>query len=116
LNLIDCLFCRIAAKEIPSQPVYEDELVLAFHDINPAAPVHILLIPKQHISSLAEVTEQDQTLLGHLQVRASQIAREVGIEANGYRLVTNIGEDGGQTISHLHYHLLGQRLMQWPPG
>jgi len=114
--LSDCLFCRIVAKEIPNLTVFEDERVLAFHDINPAAPVHILLIPKQHFSSLAEVSNEDQALLGDLQLRAVQIAREVGLEDTGYRLVINTGVDGGQTVNHLHYHLLGGRLMQWPPG
>lgn len=116
LSLHDCLFCRIVAGEIPNRTVYEDESVLAFHDINPEAPVHILIIPKQHLSSLTEVGEADQALLGYLQVCASKIARAVGLAENGYRLVSNAGEDGGQTVNHLHYHLLGGRSMQWPPG
>lgn len=112
----ECLFCRMVAGEIPNRTVYEDERVLAFYDINPEAPVHILLIPKQHLASLAEVQERDQELLGHLQVCAAKIARDAGLAGTGYRLVCNAGEDGGQTVNHLHYHLLGGRSMQWPPG
>lgn len=114
--MAECLFCRIVAKEIPSKVVYEDKQVLAFHDINPAAPVHVLIVPKQHRTSLLDVTPDDQAVLGHLQLVAGQLAREFGLEERGFRLVSNCGEEGGQTIGHLHFHLLGGRTLQWPPG
>lgn len=112
----DCLFCKIAAKDIPSQVVYEDELVIAIKDINPSAPVHILLIPQNHIASLNDISAADELLLGHTQLAAMQIAREQNIAADGYRLVLNCGPLGGQEVMHLHYHLLGGREMLWPPG
>ena len=112
----DCLFCQIAAKKIPSQLVFEDDQIMAFKDINPVAPVHILVIPKKHIPSLAETSLEDQKLLGLIQVQAARIAAQEGIAESGYRLVANTRGDGGQTVGHLHYHLLGGRPMQWPPG
>jgi len=112
----DCLFCKIAAKEIPSKIVYEDNMVVAFEDINPSAPVHILLIPRKHLSSLNDISADDKTLLGHTQMVVAQIAREQNIAADGYRLVINCGPMGGQEVMHLHYHLLGGREMLWPPG
>jgi len=112
----DCLFCKIAAKDIPAKTVYEDELVIAIEDINPSAPVHILLIPKKHIASLNDVAAADESLLGHIQQVTAQIAREQNIAADGYRLVLNCGSLGGQEVMHLHYHLLGGREMLWPPG
>lgn len=112
----DCLFCRIAAKQIPSKIIFEDDDLVAIEDINPAAPVHILLIPRDHRSSLNEVTEADQGLLGHIQITASALARQLNIADNGYRLVCNCGMDGGQTVLHIHYHLLGGRELGWPPG
>lgn len=114
--LNDCLFCQIAAKKIPSQIVFEDDQIMAFKDINPVAPVHILVIPKKHIPSLAETSLEDQQLLGLIQVQAARIAVQEGIAEPGYRLVANTRDDGGQTVGHLHYHLLGGRSMQWPPG
>lgn len=111
-----CLFCQIIAKTIPSQIVYEDDQLVAFKDINPVAPTHILLIPRKHLSGLNEVTDADRDLLGHIQIQAARLAQQAGIAENGYRLVTNCGVEGGQTIEHLHYHLLGGRSMQWPPG
>lgn len=111
----ECLFCRIVAGSIPAKRVYEDEQSLAFADINPQAPTHVLVIPRQHIASTAESEESHAPLLGHLVAKAAQIAREAGL-ANGYRLVINTGEDGGQTVDHLHVHLLGGRHMSWPPG
>ena len=111
----DCIFCMIANKEIPSKIVYEDEKILCFHDLEPQAPVHVLLISKKHIGSLDEVLEEDQDLLGHLMLKVKDIARELGLE-KGYRLVNNCGEDGMQTVKHLHFHLLGKRRMLWPPG
>ncbi|HBQ24906.1 MAG TPA: histidine triad nucleotide-binding protein [Syntrophomonas sp.] len=112
----DCLFCKIAAKNIPSKIVYEDETIIAIEDINPCAPVHVLLIPKKHIASLNDISTTDASLLGHIQLAAAQIAREQNVAADGYRLVNNCGSLGGQEVMHLHYHLLGGREMLWPPG
>lgn len=113
---MDCLFCKIAAKEIPSTTVYEDDLVYAFRDIDPQAPVHILIIPKQHIGSVNEITDENCAIVGHIFKVAAEIAKKEGIAEDGYRVVTNIGENGGQTVGHLHYHMLGGRSLQWPPG
>lgn len=113
---MDCLFCKIAAKEIPSTTVYEDDLVYAFRDIDPQAPVHILIIPKQHIGSVNEITDENCAIVGHIFKVAAEIAKKEGIAEGGYRVVTNIGENGGQTVGHLHYHMLGGRSLQWPPG
>lgn len=110
-----CIFCKIAAGEIPADKVYEDEEVVAFHDLQPQAPVHVLLIPKKHLTSMEEVGLEDQPLLGHLLGRVPLIARQLGL-GDGYRLVINTGRDGLQTVPHLHVHLLGKRAMQWPPG
>jgi histidine triad (HIT) family protein len=112
----DCLFCKIGAKEIPAQAVYEDDKLLAVKDINPAAPVHILIIPKEHIPSLNDVTEEQAELVGHVQLVAAKLARQLGIADDGYRLVNNCGKLGGQDILHIHYHLLGGRQLGWPPG
>lgn len=111
----DCLFCKIASGAIPVTRLYEDEQVLAFPDIHPQAPVHILVIPKQHFASLAHTSASDSALLGHLLAATAGIARQQGL-AKGYRLVINTGPDGGQTVDHLHVHLLGGRHMGWPPG
>src|SRR5665213_59023 len=111
----DCLFCKIAAGTIPVTRLFENEQLLAFPDINPQAPVHILVIPKQHFSSLAHTTPSDTRLLGHLLTAATEVALQQGL-AKGYRLVINTGPDGGQTVDHLHVHLLGGRHMNWPPG
>ena len=111
----DCIFCMIASKEITSNVVYEDDKIIAFHDLEPQAPVHVLIIPKKHIASLDAVSAEDQELLGYLAVKVKDIAAELGLE-NGYRLVSNCGEDGLQTVQHLHFHLLGKRKMLWPPG
>jgi len=112
--LADCLFCRIVARQLEAKVVFEDNKLVAIHDINPAAPVHILLIPKKHLGSLSEVSEEDVELLGHLQVTASRLARELNLES--YRLVNNCGVSAGQSVFHIHYHLLGGRNFQWPPG
>lgn len=112
---MSCLFCKIADGSIPSTRVYEDEQCLAFADINPQAPVHLLIIPRKHIASLAKATAEDSALLSHLLWTAAEIAREKNLAA-GYRVVINIGENGGQTVDHLHLHLLGGRHMTWPPG
>jgi histidine triad (HIT) family protein len=111
----DCLFCKIVAGTIPAKRVYEDELCLCFADIHPQAPTHLLLISKQHIASLAEAGEGDAALLGHLMAKTAEVARSAGLE-RGYRVVVNTGADGGQTVDHLHLHLLGGRHMGWPPG
>jgi len=112
---MDCLFCKIAAGTTPATLLYEDESTLAFPDINPQAPVHILLIPRRHIASLADTTPAATPLLGHLLATARQIAHDRGLD-DGYRIVINTGQDGGQTVGHLHLHLLGRRHMGWPPG
>ena len=112
---MSCLFCKIVDGSIPSKAVYEDELCYAFADLHPQAPVHVLVAPREHIASLEETDQTDGALLGHLLWAAAEVAREKGL-AKGYRLVVNTGEDGGQTIEHLHVHLLGGRPFAWPPG
>jgi histidine triad (HIT) family protein len=112
----DCLFCRIVAGEIPSTRVAEDEHVVAIRDISPRAPTHVLLLPREHIRSAAELTEGDAALLGRLFASAAEIARNEGVAEGGYRIVTNIGSWGGQTVDHLHFHLMGGRAFSWPPG
>lgn len=111
----DCLFCKIVAGEIPSNRVYEDPVCIAFPDINPQAPKHFLLVPKEHIASHARAQAQHKALLGQLLLAAGELARSQKL-AKGYRVVMNTGEDGGQTVNHLHMHLLGGRAMTWPPG
>lgn len=113
--MADCIFCAIANKEIPSNIVYEDEKIICFKDLEPQAPVHVLIIPKKHIASMDDVQAEDQELLGHIMVKVKEIAQILQLE-NGYRLVNNCGEDGFQTVKHLHFHLLGKRKMTWPPG
>jgi len=109
------LFEKIAAREIPAGIVYEDDLVLAFRDINPQAPVHVVIVPKRPIPRIGEAGLQDQALLGHLLLKAAAVAKQLGL-ANGYRLVINNGPDGGETVPHLHCHILGGRHLAWPPG
>jgi histidine triad (HIT) family protein len=111
----DCLFCKIAAGEIPVKRVYEDDLCLCFPDIHPQAPTHLLLIPRKHIASYAHATKEDEALLGRLMAAAGDIATGQGL-SGGYRLVMNTGVDGGQSVDHIHLHLLGGRRMSWPPG
>jgi histidine triad (HIT) family protein len=111
-----CLFCRIAAGEIPSTMVHDDERVIAIRDIQPRAPTHILLIPRRHIASALALTEADGALLGRLFGVAADLARSLGLADGGYRLVTNVGQWGGQTVDHLHIHLMGGRSFSWPPG
>lgn len=111
----DCLFCKIVAGNIPAKRLYEDDLSLCFADINPQAPTHLLIIPKEHIASQAHAEEEHAALLGHLMAKAAAIARKQGLDG-GYRVVINTGPDGGQTVDHLHLHLLGGRHMTWPPG
>jgi histidine triad (HIT) family protein len=111
----DCLFCRIAAGEIPATRVHDDDLVFAIRDLNPQAPSHVLVLPREHVASAADLTEASGPLLGRLFAVAADIARREGLDG-GWRLVTNVGADGGQSVSHLHLHLLGGRAMGWPPG
>jgi histidine triad (HIT) family protein len=111
-----CLFCRISAGEIPSDTVYEDDLVFAINDINPVAPVHQLLISRRHIASAADLDDDDAAMLGRLFAVGAQLALDAGLPERGYRLATNIGADGGQSVPHLHVHLLGGRSFSWPPG
>ena len=110
-----CLFCKIVAGEIPSKKVFEDDRVYAFRDINPQAPTHILIVPRKHVASLAETTAEDQEMLGYLYLVAARMAKSEGL-SKGFRTVINTGPDGGQTVDHLHVHLLGGRAMMWPPG
>ena len=112
----DCLFCRIIAGQIPAKRVHEDDLVVAIDDINPVAPVHKLLMPRQHIASAAELGEGDGAMLGRLFAVAAQLAAAAGLPERGYRLVSNVGADGGQSVPHLHVHLVGGRRFAWPPG
>jgi histidine triad (HIT) family protein len=111
----DCLFCRMASGDIPVAKLHEDDLVFAIRDINPQAPTHVLVMPLAHVQSAAELTEADAPLLGRLFVVAKKIAEDDGL-GGGWRLVSNVGPDGGQTVPHLHLHLLGGRSMHWPPG
>lgn len=113
---MDCLFCKIIAGEIPGQKVYEDDYVYAFNDISPEAPVHVLVIPKKHIQSVSHVEQGDIETLGNIFLAIKKIAMELGIDKDGYRVVTNIGENAGQTVPHLHFHVLGGRSLKWPPG
>lgn len=112
----DTIFGKIIRREIPANIVYEDDLCLAFTDITPQAPTHILVIPKKSIPSLADATPMDKEILGHILLIIKQVADQQGLTEKGYRVVTNVGEDGGQTVFHLHFHLLGGRSLQWPPG
>lgn len=111
----DCVFCKIVKKEIPAEIFYEDESVLVFKDIHPAAPVHLLLIPKKHIPTLFDIKEEDELVLGRLQLTAVRLAKKLNLE-KGFRLVCNCKEHAGQMVFHIHYHLLGGRPLQWPPG
>lgn len=112
---MDCIFCKIARNEIPSKKLYEDDEIVAFNDLEPQAPVHVLIIPKAHISSANEITAENSEIVGKIFMVATKIAKEQGLE-KGYRIVNNCGEDGGQTVRHLHFHLLGGRKMKWPAG
>lgn len=110
------LFEKIIARQIPAQIVYEDDLVLAFRDISPQAPTHILIVPKKHVARIAEAGADDQALLGHLLLKAGEVAAKEGLREGGYRLVINNGRNGGESVPHLHCHILGGRQMAWPPG
>lgn len=112
---MDCIFCKIASGAIPSKKIYEDDKVIAFHDLAPQAPLHFLVIPKKHIATLNDLTEDDTLLAGHILFTAQRLAKELGCE-QGFRVVMNCNEHGGQTVYHIHLHVLGQRNMSWPPG
>lgn len=113
---MDCIFCKIANGEIPSTKVYEDDECVAFRDLNPQAPTHILVIPKTHIASVADITPENSAIVAHLFEVIAKVARQEGLDEKGYRVVSNIGESAGQTVPHLHFHILGGRDMTWPPG
>lgn len=113
--MADCIFCKIVSGDIPSNKVYEDELCLAFKDLNPQAPTHILVVPKEHIRSVDDINESNEAVVGHIFSVIAKIAKDEGLE-NGYRVVSNIGEQGQQSVPHLHFHILGGRDMTWPPG
>lgn len=113
---MDCLFCKLVAGEIPATILYEDQDVIAFEDIMPQAPVHFLVIPKKHISTLNDLTDKDKLVMGSLPIVASKIAKEKGVADDGYRLVMNCNENGGQTVYHIHMHVLADRKLTWPPG
>lgn len=112
----DCIFCKIIKGEIPSKKIYEDDKVLAFYDISPEAPVHFLVIPKQHIESVNSLNSENVDIVSHIFLTINKIANELGISEGGYRIVNNTGEDAGQTVHHMHFHVLGGRSLQWPPG
>ena len=112
----DCLFCKIIAGEIPSTKVYEDDKMLAFRDIDPQAPEHVIIIPKAHIASANEITEDNAEYIAHIWARIPEIAKSLGVAENGYRVVNNCGKDGGQTVHHIHFHLMGGREFAWPAG
>jgi histidine triad (HIT) family protein len=111
-----CVFCQIAAGEIDSDIIYQDDRVVAFRDLNPQAPLHVLIIPREHLTNIDAVAPAEAELLGHCMLIAAELARNEGMAESGYRLVANVGPHGGQSVDHLHFHLLGGRPMQWPPG
>jgi histidine triad (HIT) family protein len=116
MTMSDCLFCKIISRDIPASIVYEDDQLVAVNDINPPAPTHVLVIPKRHIATLADVRPEDDQLVGEMVRRAAAIAKERGLSAGGFRTVFNTNRDAGQTVFHIHLHLLGGRPMHWPPG
>jgi len=109
-----CLFCRIAAKELPAKVAYEDDLVVAFHDIGPQAPVHVLIVPRKHIATLNDVTVEDSALVAHMLQVAPKLAKQFGVDQTGYRTVFNVNAEAGQTVFHLHLHVIGGRRLSWP--
>lgn len=111
---MDCVFCKIVDGDIPSDTIYEDDQIIAFNDLDPQAPIHFLVIPKKHITSLATLDDSDRELISHIMVSIAKFAKDQGLDS--YRVVTNVGEDGGQTVPHLHFHVLGGRSFKWPPG
>lgn len=114
--MADCIFCKIINKEIPATIVYEDDKILAFEDINPQAPHHVLVIPREHIPTTNDLTPENSSLIGDMAYRAAQIAKERSLDQEGYRLVMNCQENAGQSVFHIHMHMLGGRSLQWPPG
>jgi len=112
----DCIFCKIAAGEIPAELIYEDELVVGFRDLNPQAPTHVLLIPRKHIATINDLQPEDEPIIGRLYSAAAKVAKQEGFAEQGYRTLINCNDDGGQTVFHIHLHLLGGRRMSWPPG
>ena len=114
--MADCIFCKIVSKEIPAEIVYEDDFVIAFKDLKPITPVHLLLVTKKHIPSLIDLTEEDVEIMGRLQLAARNIAEKLGFAAAGFRLVSNCGRDAEQIVPHIHYHLIAGRPLNWPPG
>ena len=112
---MDCIFCKIANGEIPATKVYEDDTVVAFNDLEPQAPTHILVIPKQHITSAADITEDNSSVIAHIFEVIAKLSKDSGMD-DGFRVVNNCGVDGGQTVHHIHFHLLARRNLQWPPG
>lgn len=112
----DCLFCKIINGEIPSKKLYEDDKIFAFYDIDPQAPTHFLIVPKEHIASALELNPDNADLVSHIFLKAGDLARELGFSDDGFRIVNNCGSDGGQTVGHLHFHVLAGRYLQWPPG
>ncbi len=113
---MDCLFCKIINGEIPSQKVYEDEYVYAFNDISPTAPVHVLIIPKKHISTINDIEETDIELIGKIFIAAKKIAKQLNIAEDGYRIISNCNKNAGQTVFHIHFHLIAGRELEWPAG
>lgn len=113
---MDCLFCKIIKGEIPSKKIYEDELIFAFHDISPQAPIHFLVIPKKHIPSMLEIKEPDREIMGHLMAKIPEIANQLGLDSESIRMVNNCGSGAGQTVFHIHFHILAGRPFGWPPG
>ena len=113
---MDCIFCKIVKGDIPSNKIYEDDKVLAFHDISPEAPTHFLVIPKEHIRSANDINEENSHIISHIFLVINKLVRELNITETGYRIVNNCGKDGGQTVEHIHFHVLGQRDLKWPPG
>ena len=112
----DCIFCKIVKGEIPSKKIYEDDKVIAFNDVNPQSPVHLLVIPKEHIPSMNHIDDNNYSIIGHIHLVISKIVKDMGLNDKGYRVVNNCGEDGGQTVDHIHFHVLGGRSFKWPPG
>jgi histidine triad (HIT) family protein len=115
-KVVECIFCQITTGKVPAKIVYEDELVMVFEDVNPQAPIHLLLIPRKHLPNLMSLSEVDEKLSSHFFTVIKKMVQQYGIEDKGFRVVVNTGEDGGQTVQHLHFHLLGARAMKWPPG
>lgn len=113
---MDCIFCKIANKEIKSEIIYEDDLIIVFKDLNPKAPTHLLVIPKKHINSMNEIDNSNSNVIGHIFTIIPKLAKEFGFFSKGYRVISNCGQDGGQTVGHIHFHVLAGRQLQWPPG